>query len=56
MPEVSAAHDALQQKMMELTQKQRGVLIDRHVEVSDDYTHTRERAATDRNAHPATTA
>ena len=39
MSEVSAAHDAL------------SVLTDRHVEVSDNYTHRRERAATERNAH-----
>ena len=42
MSEVSAARDALQQKMMGLTQERRSVLTDRHVE--------------DRNAHPASTA
>ena len=46
MSEVSAAHDALQQKMMELSQERRSVLTDRHV-VSDGYTHRRERAATE---------
>ena len=35
------------QKMMELTKEQRSVLTDRHVEVSDDYTHLRERTATE---------
>ena len=44
---VSAVHDALQQKMMELTQERRGVLTDRHVEVSDGCTHRRERTGTD---------
>ena len=39
MSEVSAARDALQQMMVELTQERRGVLTDRHVEVSDGYTH-----------------
>ena len=47
MSEVRATHDALQQKMLELTQERRSVLTDRHVEISDDYTHRRERAATD---------
>ena len=37
--EVSAAHDALQQKMMELTQERRSVLTDKHVEVSDGHMH-----------------
>ena len=32
MSEVRAAHDALQQEIMELTQEQRSVLTDRHVE------------------------
>ena len=45
MSEVRAAHDALQQEIMELTQEQRSVLTDRHVEVSVGYTHRRERAA-----------
>ena len=39
MPEVSAARDALHQKVVELTQARRSVLTDRHVEVSDGYTH-----------------
>ena len=56
MSEGSATHDALQQEMMELIQEQRSVLTDRHVEVSVNYTHLRERTATDRNAHLATTA
>ena len=47
MSEVSAARDALQQKMMELTQERRSVLTDRHDEVSDGYMQKRERAATD---------
>ena len=37
MSEVSAARDALQQKMLELTQERRSVLTDRHDEVSDGY-------------------
>ena len=32
-------NDALLQKMMQLTQERRSVLTDRHVEVSDGYTH-----------------
>ena len=53
--EVGAARDAVQQKMMEWTQERRSVLADRQVEDSDGNTHRRERAATDRNAHSATT-
>ena len=52
MSGVSAAHDALQQEMMELTQERRRVLTDRHVEVSDGYTHRRERAATEPKCTP----
>ena len=41
MSEVSAAHDALQQEMMELTQEQRCVLTKRHIEVKRVHTRTR---------------
>ena len=41
MSEVSAAHDALQQEMMELTQEQRCVLTKRHIEVKRVHALTR---------------